>query len=46
MESGGSRAEAAIAREFVSGGRGPTWLLKGDADDVEVVTEDGAVAQV
>lgn len=46
MESGGSRAEAAGAREFVENGRGPAWLLRKDGDDVEVVTKDGTAAQV
>lgn len=46
LENGGSRAEVAGSHEFVQGEGGPAWLLKKDGEKVEVLSEDGSVAQV
>lgn len=46
LQDGGSRAEVAGSHEFKQGEDGPAWLLKKEGEKVEVLSEDGSVAQV
>lgn len=45
-EDGGSRTDAARGHEFVGGVGGPAWLRRRAGQTVEVVGEEGSVAQV
>lgn len=46
MKDGASRAEIASKHEFVGEEAGPTWLMRREGDRVEVLSEEGGVAQV
>lgn len=46
LRDGGSRAEAANDHEFVEGEGGPAWLRRGPGQNVNVVGDEGTVAQV
>ncbi|CAK3817507.1 hypothetical protein BTJ68_02472 [Lecanosticta acicola] len=46
LAEGGSRAEAAGMHEYGNDGVGPRWLKRRKGDYVEVISEEGGVAQV
>ena len=43
---GGSRAQVAAKHEYRGDEAGPAWLTKKEGDKVEMISEDGGVAQV
>ena len=46
LSRGGSRAEIAAKHDFQGDEVGPAWLTRKQGDTVELISEDGGVAQV
>lgn len=46
LANGGSRGQVAATHEYSGERPGPAWLTRREGDRVEVLSEDGGVAQV